>query len=451
MKYNSISQVNFLIPEGIRFNNRFCSLEDIPPQCAFCDEAKLIASYNNHEKGIIEDDFFLWAIQANISYDAMKWFIEDFSGIKDDKISSFIKSFYKQYMIYCDESNNPVKFRFKNSIGDTNASWYDDFILAGVVVDNIKFNINELFDDFELQESIKDVKLRHIAKYKGDDPKRIWDIFKSEKIRILFSKLIETDGIYIHWMALSLWYFSLVDLVDSCIEIPFISDQIKNALYEHAINDTVFFPILSKYNYPNIKNESIKDFCSEIINWIDGINAKDSEEEFCFECLRQGIKSSRRNGQLIFLHDNVDGLLIDNFVSNYATRISAFPNSNLLFDECGIVQENIKEYVDVICTEKVPKFSFCSSTDNRFIQLSDFISGITGALMAYINTHDEHEIMVDVDNLSSIQCDNLRLFMKLRDKSTRHNLFFDNMSKNYTQINRIHLLMKTTKIHVENI
>lgn len=75
------------------------------------------------------------------------------------------------------------------------------------------------------------------------------------------------------------------------LEIPFYSNDIKNLLYSFALKDHCFLAMLSRYSYPNIK-----------------------------KC------------ELIFLHNNTDKLLIENFVPNYALRLSAFANSEVYFD-----------------------------------------------------------------------------------------------------------------------
>ena len=442
-----LEQIDFLLQRDIYFANTFCSLEELSEECAFYSDAKKIASYNNHEKGIIGKDFFLWALAANISYDAMRWFIEEFSGQGDDELLALTKAYYKKYRIYLDESNNSVKFKFKNDLGETNVSWFEDFVLAGVALDEkCEFDIDALFESFNLQNNITDAKLRHIAKFKGDEPDRLVNIIKSDKVKILLDALNNAEGVYIHWSTQNLWYYSIVDLVDSSLEIPFISDAVKNALFNHAVENSVFSGILAKYNYPNINDENTELFCSDIIGWINCLEPINEEEEFLLECLRQGVKSSKRLGTLVFLRDNSDRILIDNFIPNYALRLCAFPNSSLIYDECTAVQENIGKYARLYCSEKIPKYSFASSTNNRGIQLADMVSGLTGALMAYVNTHDKEQIYSDYKELSEIQHYNLKSLLQLRVKSSKHNMFFDNMSRNNMQIERIRYLMELEKI-----
>lgn len=83
---------------------------------------------------------------------------------------------------------------------------------------------------------------------------------------------------------------------------------------------------------------------------------------------------------------------------------------------------------------------FWIQKNNKWIQLSDMISGLTGAFMAYLNTHNVKEINNDFSKLNTIQMENLELFIKLREKSVKKNMFFEHKSNNYTQISRINFL-----------
>ena len=56
------------------------------------------------------------------------------------------------------------------------------------------------------------------------------------------------------------------------------------------------------------------------------------------------------------------------------------------------------------------------------------IVGITGALQAYINTHGVNRIKKDISKLSNTQRENLRMFFKLRLKSSLYDMHFDHGS-----------------------
>lgn len=441
---NGLDQLCFLTLADISFGNAPLFYGDIPEQLKEFDDAIKIMEYNNQNKGIITNDFFIWALKNNISHDVVRWFIKDFSNQGDKEIEWLVDALFNHYTIYLDESSNCVKFRFKDIEGTTNVKWYNDFVLSGLAFEgnSAPIDIDMLFDKFKLQKSNTDPKLKHIADYNGEDSNRFIDILKSKKVSILLETLFHCEYIYIHWATQNLLYFSLVDIVDSVLNVPFIDDAVKNILYNYALQDiNSLLSLLAKYDYPNIKEEMIRNFCEEFICWIDSLKIQNSEEEFLLEFLRQGIKSSRRTNSLLFLQDNTDKLLIESFVPIYAMRVATFPNSDIHFDKCGIVENNIGKNIKIYCNGKIPNYDFLDSCSSRWIQLSDMISGIQGALMAYINVHDPFQISKDLIDFDEVQRRNLEVFMRLRERSRRKNKYFDNMSKNLQQIERIRFLM----------
>ena len=92
-------------------------------------------------------------------------------------------AYFCPYTIYCDESSNAIKFRFKDETGKLNVDWRNDFVFAGIAYegDTPPFDIDELFASFKLQKTVTDAKLGNIAKYNGDDVNRFVDILKSRR------------------------------------------------------------------------------------------------------------------------------------------------------------------------------------------------------------------------------------------------------------------------------
>lgn len=398
-----------------------------------------IAKYNNNHHGIINNEFLKWALKNDISYEPVLWFIKDFSEQTDQELLWLVDAYFCTYTIYCDESSNAIKFRFKDETGKLNVDWRNDFVLAGIAYegDTPPFDIDELFESFKLQKTVIDAKLKKIAKYNGNDVNRFVDILKSAKVKQLLSTLWNSNT-YIHWSTQSLLYFALVDIVDSVLEIPFMLDTVKNVLYKYARLDLDFFlQFLASYNYPSIKQENAKAFCDDFISWIQTIEPKSDEDEFCLEVLRQGVKSSKRTGELVFITDNRDNLLIDNFVPLYACRLGEFPNSIIHFDKCGIAEEKINTFANIYCDIKKPYYDFVPSTGNKLVQICDFVSGIIAALLAFVNENDISAINAVVNSFDTIQKCNLKLLLKLMRKSTNKNKYFDHMSYNLEQVERI--------------
>lgn len=403
-----------------------------------------IAKYNNHHHGIIDNDFFKWALENDISYEAVLWFVKDFSEQTDQELLWLIDAYFCPYTIYCDESSNAIKFRFKDETGKLNVDWRNDFVLAGIAYEGNTppFDIDELFASFKLQKTVTDAKLGNIAKYKGNDVNRFVDILKSTKVT-LFLNALWNSNTYIHWSTQSLLYFALVDIVDSMIEIPYMLNEIKNILYKYVrLELDCFLEFLARYSYPNIKKEKVEDFCEEFISWIESIEPESYDDEFCLEFLRQGAKSSRKSGELVFIteskdDESQDDFLIENFVPIYASRLGEFPSSTIHFDKCDIIEKNIAELANVICDIKTPPYDFLISTNNRRIQLCDFVSGIIAALLAFVNENNIDEIDAKIKSFDETQKYNLKLLTQLIRRSSTKNKYFDHMSCNYEQGERI--------------
>ena len=442
-KRNGLNRLFFLNLDDFFIGNRPLLFKDIPEKLKESDDIDKIINYNNRNKGIITNEFFVWALENNISYETINWYIKDFSEQSDNELEWVIDALFNHYTIYLDESSNCVKFRFKDIEGNTNVKWYNDFVLSGIAFEGScdPIGLDELFNKFELQRNVTDAKLKHIANYNGEDSNRFIDILKSKKVSILLETLLQSNRIYIHWSTQNLLYYSLVDIVDSVLEMPFIHNEVKNVLYNHVVQDKNFFlSLLARYDYPNIKEDKISDFCGQFICWIESLTARNSEEDFALELLRQGVKASSKTNNLVFLQNNTDKLLIENFISTYAMRIATFPNSDIHFDKCGIVESNIDDYIKIFCNVKIPCYDFIDSRHNRWIQLSDMVSGIVGALMAYVNVNDVPSICEELKHFDKTQKRNLELFMRLIRKSSTKNKYFDNISNNMQQTKLIQFL-----------
>ena len=224
-------------------------------------------------------------------------------------------------------------------------------------------------------------------------------------------------------------------------------NEIKNVLYKYARSDLNYFlEFLARYSYPNIKHEKVTDFCEDFISWIESIEPKSYDDELCLEFLRQGAKSSRKSGELVFIteskdDESQDDFLIENFVPTYASRLGEFPSSTIHFDKCDIIEKNIAELANVFCDVKTPAYDFLVSTENKWIQFCDFVSGVIAALLAFVNENDIGEINTIIESFDEIQKQNLILLMNLIHRSATKNKYFDHMSCNYEQGERLRYLI----------
>jgi len=408
-----------------------------------------IADYNNAHHGIIDNDFIEWSLNNKISYEGILWFLKDFSHQSNIELLQLIDALFNHYTLYCDESNNCVKFLFKNESGLLNTDWKNDFVLAGIAFEgtNDPFDIDALFQSLNFQKTINEVKLKNISSYNGTDNNRLSDVLNSTKLNILLKKIAEYP-VFLHWSTQSLLYYAIVDIVDAVFDIPLYLNETKNVLYKYIQKDTYnFLQFLAKYHYPNIYDKDTEDFCNELISWIEAILPETNEDEFCLELLKQCIKSARKNCNLAFLTNHKDDCLIDSFVPLYSIRLLTFPNSIFYFDQCDIVEKNIDFYTHSLSESIIPSYFFIDSKSSKWIQLSDIISGLIGALLTFINNNSLDGIKQIVDMYNTLQRDNLSLLMMLIEKSANHNKYFDHMSCNFHQYNGVNAIRKLLNIN----
>ena len=142
-------------------------------------------------------------------------------------------------------------------------------------------------------------------------------------------------------------YYGLVDLVDSLWEsqsqvmfsfewIQFLKSELYNFCKE---NLEECLAILHKYHFPNIDREAKGDFCKEFCEFIQTYNDASSIEGFGIETFRQMLKYAGQNGDLTFLYDNEDDILVEEYYTLYLGRCYIYKKSKHIFDNEVVVQE----------------------------------------------------------------------------------------------------------------
>ena len=400
-------------------------------------ELDKIAVYNNSHKGIIDEEFIKWAVDNSISYKTIKWFLYEFSGINDENIICFVDGIFNHYTMHYDESNNCLKFKFKNSNGELNVDYTEDFVLAGVAYEGEipPVDIEAIFCKLNLQKTVIDVKLKHLIGKIPDETPKFLHVLNSAKIEILLSSVLEVENLYIHWSSINLLYFALVDIVDSVLSIPVYHHEIKNVLFKYARRDEDYIlPLLAQYRYPNIEHGKTKEYCFAMVEWIEGIEPDDIEDEFLLEFLRQELKASGKKEEIPFLVDNDDHIMIDGFAMDYIARIGIFQGSTHIFDEVSEV-ESVLSHTSIPEEYLFKNMDFCfkRSHDSKWIQLCDIIAGIMASYFTFANRISVEEFVPIIGRLSTQQKRNLSLLYQLMEKSINKNKFFAKQTNVFSQ------------------
>lgn len=239
----------------------------------------------------------------------------DFSEIREMTIAfSGLSHMDNEYTFFYDETNNSRLFRITET--DFNASKDEDFVLGGLVYEgkHKAFDMEKLLQSLRLQPTMKEVKRKHIAP--GNS---FLECVNSRKLQTLLEWIIE-NKIYIHFMAMNNLYYGVVDIVDSLIADTELSGlpweyitHMKNALYKYINADIAYIhEVFLHYGYPNIADESVREFCEVLIGWIEEIEAENEADDFALESVRQLLKSARKKKNLCFLTDN-ENLMITSY------------------------------------------------------------------------------------------------------------------------------------------
>ena len=328
-----------------------------------------------------------------------------------------------KYVFYYDESNNCRKFWVDDSKQQFNTDYTADFVLAGLVKkeeDNIDISLETFRKTLKLQGNVKEIKFKKLYA-KGD-------FLQCVKGKRLFETLswIDKSPFYMHYTNVNNLFYTIVEIFDSVVKI----DELNEFGYDYLKMKSVFYGMLKekanelqrlmvKYRYPNIQYENIEKFCNELLCLLGSRREMKEEEKFLAGIIARASKSK----ELVFLHDNVDCVMQENYVEFYEQPIRTYQKSMHIFDEETTVQDKVKQHFSR-GKNMIDNFKFVKSETDIFVQLSDVIAGIMGKLFMYINSTSVNQRRKDIESLSKIQIDNILLIDKLRSEANRENLGF---------------------------
>lgn len=245
------------------------------------------------------------------------------------------------------------------------------------------------------------------------------------KEKRLFETLlwIDKSPFYIHYTNVNNLFYTLVEIFDSIVK----PDEISEFGYNYFKMKSVFYYmfkgkadelqiLMFKYKYPNIQREDVERFCNELLFLLGSRREMKEEEKFLTGMLARASKSD----ELVFLHDNDDYIMQENYAEFYADPIRKYQKSTHIFDEETTVQDIVKRQI-AQGENMADNFKFVKSETDIFVQLSDVVAGILGKLFKYINSTSVNQRRKDIEGLSKIQIDNILLIDKLLMEANREN------------------------------
>ncbi|HCG6560564.1 TPA: DUF3800 domain-containing protein [Vibrio parahaemolyticus] len=358
-----------------------------------------------------------------------------------DPLSITFDSEENNYTFYYDESNNVRTLTLDvdkyNIDNDENQKASMNFILAGIAHKSSKNDIDfdALIENLSLQENIKEIKFKHIAKGNFEQ------VLKSNKLTAFLEWIIDSPC-YIHYFNLNMEYWSFIDLVDDVffyavnksptsfdhsIHARHYLDYYKDALYRlMKLEKGKFLSLAKKYNYPKIKSgfesklireinkllkENLRYSC--ILN--SGINSQTQKE---FKDLSSLLSLCSDIDKLELTYDLDENLLLSGFHYFYHNRGVSFKYSTHKFDIESVIEESfdiLKKGGD----EKLINldYSFINSKESILIQISDVVSGLFNKYFTYINSENIESIREKRKLFNERQIRNLNLLRKVVEKS----------------------------------
>ncbi|KGF04395.1 DUF3800 domain-containing protein [Anaerococcus lactolyticus] len=341
-----------------------------------------------------------------------------------------IKPFEEEMTFYYDESGNCRKFSLTDTGFNNIDALKSDFVLAGVAHEGRSFYIDvpTLYSALDYREGQKELKFKHLFHNSKD-----FLSFIGSKRATGFLKWLSKSGLYIHYSALNNLYYSLVDLVDSLLEthpqiIMYMWD-IKNAFYDFVIeHQDEVIAILINNTYPDVKY--VSDFCNEICSLIREYN-DDSEyyPGFFLELLRQMLKTAGKLDKLIFVQDNEEFILIEEYYILYTNRCKIFSKSHHIFDEEMTVQKQMSNLELYEHGLRLNNWQFVKSHENIYVQVSDLMAGLLRKLFVFLDENPLINIVSISMNLNDDQLNNFILLWMLISKSDEKSpLFINNVN-----------------------
>ncbi|GAA0062658.1 DUF3800 domain-containing protein [Clostridium sp. CTA-1] len=325
---------------------------------------------------------------------------------------------------YYDETANVRKFSLtEKGINDLNAV-NRDFILGGVAFDGdaCPANIDELYRRLRLQPTVKELKYDKLV----NGHKNFWKGLNRNTLSEFLDWLCNS-GLYIHYITLNNLYYSIVDIVDNLWDVQpqfcFSGEwefSLKSVLYKFAFeNQDDFYAVLKTYEYPDIKEDKIKDFCRELINLIE---EKGDSDDFFLECFRQMLKVNSKKEKMLFLQDNEKDVLVQEYFLLRIGRCYMFKNSFHYFDEEDEAELKMKEIKMLDGDKELLNYAFVDSKKDRLIQISDALIGLLGKFFEFIDNIKENEFLDLLMDATDKQKKNLKIIAELIDKAERKHI-----------------------------
>lgn len=226
----------------------------------------------------------------------------------------------------------------------------------------------------------------------------------------------------VHYSALDPLYFAILDIIESIqaddrFNINDIHAVLKSELHYAVLQDiNNFLSLMRTYSYPDVPRSKVSQFLGDIALFVDSRLPVDRNPGTRW--LRQTLKTATAlpDMELIFLHDNQTGELIDGLGTWFMHSVFTFKNATHIFDEETEIQKYFETF-EMRDGSRRLDYTFVKSEDEIGIQLSDVIAGIFGRHFRYLNAYSATNLIKRRDSFTTTQAENLCRLRTLVDRS----------------------------------
>lgn len=315
--------------------------------------------------------------------------------------------------MYYDETNNIRRLTLSEkglSVPDNRT-----FVIAGIALmpGRTISGWESLQTALRIQPTAGEIKFKHVA------PSGYEDALASPKLTQLLAWLLDNE-ILIHYSALDVVYWSIIDIVDSLLGDDFAMMrfhlELKNELH-HAVSRNVpaFMSLLHSFDYPNVERAKVQPFLAAVSQFLDAHAPTD--RNIGTTILKQAVRhAATRELELVFIHDNEPGELNDNLSCHFLHCMCIFKNAAHTFDRETYV-ERILSNREIRDGDRRLNYRFSDSKDEAGIQLSDVVAGLLGRHFSYLQDHSLPLLRERKAAFSDVQRENLHLLRSLVDRS----------------------------------
>lgn len=339
------------------------------------------------------------------------------------------------WTLYYDETGNWRSISYKDGKVPDARAFERDFILGGIVVTDERALPDLVEGAQKLPAPNGETKCKSVLGGSKDFRK----VLRRQDVTA-FLKLLDRDGVAVHYHAQSNLYYSIVDIVDSLLALPIhratavFERELKNELHLCALQDPIaFLDELSRFGYPNVSQSNVRPFC-EFLEWAIRLRQStecppEEMEGFFLETLRQMVRTASREDSLMFLEGNADNSLVEGFSSHYTTTCAVLPNARHVFDS--------ETHISMELVEPLGNYVFVDSKSEPLVQLADVWVGFLSRLFAFLDEWMASPYIPDAQRLRSLEMANLRTAKRLIDRSnTLHRSLISNINANATVLGR---------------